>query len=426
MSQNSVGISDIALYVPRPKILIETIVRERINRKPDLERSLLRATDTAGQSTLRFPEIWEDTSTMAAESARLLLGQNPSFDLRSLRYLAVGTETPVDHSKAVAAHVEGMLQGSGVQIPKTISTFQVQHACAGGALAAISVLGLLAMSNRRNESGLILCSDIARYTESSTAEVTQGAGAAAILVDTSPRLVELDLSNMGFSSEDVDDFFRPIGSVVAKVKGLYSIQCYNSSLETAFLDHCERRGASPADVIRSTDYFVLHTPFRNMPFRAMMKLLGSHLGLSKEEAEAYLREHAFLQAIDPIAHIGNTYTASIFMSLAFLLSEQYRLIGDAIAGKRLLLASYGSGNTMAVISATVAPSAPSVLKGWNLGRLWQSARPADMLEYERWLGAPYDRERYAELVGSCAKIPANSYYLSGIREDGYREYRHSS
>lgn len=386
---------------------------------------MLRAIDTAGQRTLRFPELWEDTSTMAAQSMRALLRRNGGFDVGRVRYLAIGTETPIDHSKAAAAYVEGMLQESGIPVPKTISTFQVQHACAGGALAAISVLGLLSMSNRPGEVGLIACSDVARYAEATTAEVTQGAGAAALLVESDPKLVRLDLGSMGFSSENVDDFFRPLGSTVAKVKGMYSIQCYNSSLETAFLDHCERSGKSPSEVLETTDYFVLHTPFRNMPLRAMMRLLEGHLGFSKELAEGFLREHAFMQAIDPIAQVGNTYTASIFMSLAFLLDEQFRLIGDGIVGKRILLASYGSGNTMAIISAEVAPSAPEVIRHWDVGGLWRSARQADMLDYERWLGAPYEAARYNELVCGAAQKLSDGFYLSAIRNDGYREYRYA-
>jgi hydroxymethylglutaryl-CoA synthase len=112
------------------------------------------------------------------------------------------------------------------------------------------------------------------------------------------------------------------------------------------------------------------------------------------------------------------------MSLAFLLDEQYKLIGDKIAGKTVLMASYGSGNTMAIIAGRISESAPEVLKTWKLGKIWDSARPASMMDYERWLGAPYDRERYAELVSAtCESIPSESFYLSGIREDGYREYR---
>lgn len=421
MAQQPLGISDIGIYLPRPEIEIETIVRERGNRDPELGKQLRRAQETTGQRKMRFPEAWEDPTSLAAQAALGLLNRNPGIDPARLRYLAAGTESGVDHSKAIAAYVEGMLQRAGVAIPKTISTFQVQHACAGGALAAISVAALLGLSNRRKEAGLVLCSDIARYESSTTAEITQGAGAAALLVEADPGLVELGLSDMGFASEDVDDFFRPLGSTTAKVRGGYSIQCYNESLDRAFSDHCERRGESARAVLESTDYFVLHVPFRNMAARAMKKLVTTRLGLGDEQAQAWLAAKSLQAGIDPISDVGNTYTASIFMSLAFLLDAQFKLLGDGIVGKRLLLASYGSGNTMAVLSATVAAGAPAVLARWRTDDLWSGARQARMEEYEAWLdrsGATFA----APPPGSEIGMPPGSFYLAGVRKDGYREY----
>ena len=421
MAHRSLGIGDIGVYVPAPEIGVETIVEERIRREPGIETQLRRAWETTGQKRMRYTEPWEDTSTLAAESAMALLRQNPGIDPSRLRYLAVGTETGVDHSKAVAAYVEGMLQRAGVPVPRTISTFQVQHACAGGALGAIGVAALLSLSDRREDTGLVLCSDVARYESATTAEITQGAGAAALLVENDPALVELDLSNMGFASEDVDDFFRPLGSAVAKVRGGYSIQCYNKSLELAFADHCERRGEKAEEVIADTDYFVLHVPFRNMALRAMRKLLSSRLALGEAEADAILAAKSFQEGIDPIANIGNTYTASIFLSLAFLLNAQFKLIGEGIVGKRMILASYGSGNTMAVISATVAPRAPEVLARWKSGSVWDRARLTPWEEYEDWTG----RAGGVEHGGVSVREPAagaEGFYLSRIREDGYREY----
>jgi hydroxymethylglutaryl-CoA synthase len=421
MAHQSVGIGDIGLYVPRPEIEIETIVDERSRREPEIEKHMRRAWETTGQRKMRYPEPWEDTTTLAAQSAIGLLRQNPGMDPSRLRYLVVGTETGVDHSKAVAAYVEGMLQRAGVAVPRTISTFQVQQACAGGALGAIGVAALLSSSNRPAETGLVLCSDIARYESSTTAEITQGAGAAALLIENDPALVELDLSDMGFASEDVDDFFRPLGSAVAKVRGGYSIQCYNESLDLAFMDHCDRRGQSPEAVIEATDYFVLHVPFRNMALKAMRKLLAKRLRLREEEADAVLSAKSLQAGIDPIADIGNTYTASIFMSLAFLLDAQFRLIGDRIVGKRILLASYGSGNTMAVISAKVAEKAPAVLARWKSDAVWRDARRTAWAEYADWVDRPKQGAR-SPSPDELSDPPPESFYLAGIREDGYREY----
>jgi len=421
MPSTAVGISDIGLYLPSPEIEIQTIVDERSQRDPRLEKHLRRAQETTGQRRMRYPEAWEDTSTLAAQAALGLLRQNPGQDPARLRYLAVGTETGVDHSKAVAAYVGGMLQKAGIGLSKTISTFQVQHACAGGTLGAIGVASLLALSKRRDDTGLVLCSDIARYESSTTAEITQGAGAAALLLGNDPELLEFELSDIGFASSDVDDFFRPLGSPVAMVRGGYSVQCYTESLEIAFADHCSRRGESPASVIAETDYFVVHVPFRNMAFRAVRKLFESQLGIGEAEAEALLAAKSLKDGIDPIADIGNTYTASIFMSLAFLLDAQFRLLGDRIVGKRVLLASYGSGNTMAVISARVARGAPSVLARWRTEALWSGARRGGWEEYELWLGRSNGSQPLSPAV-AAPDGPRDAFYLSGIRKDGYREY----
>ena len=52
-------------------------------------------------------------------------------------------------------------------------SIDVQHACAGGTLGVLGVGALLSLRDRKEESGLVICSDIARYTEASTAELTQ-------------------------------------------------------------------------------------------------------------------------------------------------------------------------------------------------------------------------------------------------------------
>ncbi len=268
----TVGIGDVSLYVPAPAMSIEALIEQRVLRNPGLKRHLDRACRVTGQEAIRFPEIWEDTATLAATAASALLAANPGLDLRALRHRAVGTETGVDHSKPVSAYVQGMLQRAGIAVPASLCSFQVQHACAAGTIAVLSVAAMLAAAGRPADTGIVISSDIARYDTESTAEITQGAGATAVLVESSPRLLELDLVTPGMYSMDVDDFFRPLGSITARVNGGYSMRCYAESLEGAFLDHCARAGAQPERVLLDTDYFVLHTPFRRMPETAMEKL----------------------------------------------------------------------------------------------------------------------------------------------------------
>ena len=419
MTATSVGLSDLFLYVPSPRISLEALVDYRAQATPKLERRLRRALETTGQRAVRYPRLYEDNVTLSSEAAAGLIQERGTAE--GLRYLAVGTETPVDHSKPVAAYVEGVLQNAGVDVPETISTFQVQHACAGGTIAMLSVGALLAVSGRPNEAGIVISSDIARYDAPSTAEVTQGAGAVAMLVETSPRLMSLDLDTVGYSSRDVDDFFRPLGSVTAKVKGGYSVQCYNDAFDVALTDHASRRGMKPGEVLQEADYIILHVPFYKMPITALRRALLHHNELHEEKADAFMRERGVLDALEPTREVGNIYSGSAYLSLAFMLKQQHEALGDDIVGKRVLLGSYGSGNTMSVFSGTIAEQAPQVISRWNLDEVISGAVDESLEHYERWLRVPMAAEEYREEMTS-EQVPEGRFYLKNIRDDGYREY----
>jgi hydroxymethylglutaryl-CoA synthase len=421
----NVGISDISIYIPSPALPLEALVQHRVRQNPRMERHLERACRVTGQKVIRFPEMWEDSATLAASAAFRLFAENPGLDPHTVRHLAVGTETTVDHSKPLSAYVQGMLQKAGVPLPSSLSSFQTQHACAAGTMALLGVAGMLATGGRAGDCGIVVSSDIARYETESTAEITQGAGAVALHVASSPRLLSLDLATLGFYSADVDDFFRPLGSTTARVDGSYSMRCYAESLEAAFLDHCARAGAKPEQALLDTDYFVLHTPFRNMPEAAMEKLLGRVLGFDAARAKSFLEEKSLSAGVDPLALIGNIYTGSLTAALAFLLHDRYRALGAGIIGKRLLLASYGSGNTMIVIGGTVSAQAVEVMARWDLDRVFASAREATFEEYEAWTSGPVQPELQARLMENAAS-PADAFVLSGIRKDGYREYTYRS
>ncbi|MFW5688295.1 MAG: hydroxymethylglutaryl-CoA synthase family protein [Spirochaetota bacterium] len=419
MEKTKIGLSDLEIYVPAPRMGLDELMSYRVSQDPGFERRLKRAIEKTGQEAIRFPTPWEDSATLAAQSSYALLRRNEE-SVGKLRYIGTGTETTVDQSKPMAAYLEGMLQNSGVQVPETIMTFQAQHACAGGTIAMLSIAGMLAQSDR-DESGLVVSSDIARYDAPSTAEITQGAGAVSFLIERNPRLLELDLGTQGLCSRDVDDFFRPNGSTTAKVKGAYSMQCYNEALDTAFGDYCERRGADPVDVLNGTDMFVFHVPFKMMALSALHRLVSNHTGLEGDALSDFVNERGFEQSLEPNTRVGNLYTASTFFALAFMLKERYQKFGRDIVGKSILMVSYGSGNTMVILSATVAPGAPEVIESWDLDSIFRSERDASIDEYETWLSAPHTAERLQELV-SASTVPSGQFYLSAIRQDGYREY----
>ena len=416
------GISDIAFYLPKLSIDLAAIVAARKAEDAVTGEQLLRAQESTGQKSMRFPEPWEDSATMAAEAARALLAANPGA-AESVRYLMVGTESGLDHSKPLAAWVQGMLDRSGAKLAGNLLTAQVQHACAGASVALLSVAAQLVLGGRMEENGLVLCSDIARYARASTAEVTQGAGALALLVQPEARLVGIDLATAGFASRDVDDFFRPFGSSTPFVKGHYSIRCYREALEEAFLDHAARSSSTPREVLEGTDIFILHAPYYRLPVDALRWLVARQLSCDNAKSAAFIEERNFEDSVSAVALSGNLFTGSIYLALVRALEGAHERFGRSIAGKRILFASYGSGNTMAVFSGVAAQGAYDIISRWKTRGSAQSL-PASIESYEAWMrqeGASLPLEGLPNLP--LDRLPKKgAFYLRNIREDGYREY----
>jgi hydroxymethylglutaryl-CoA synthase len=287
----------------------------------------------------------------------------------------------------------------------------------------LSIAAQLALAGRAHENGLALCSDIARYPRGTTAELTQGAGAVALLVQPEARLVGLDLATCGFASHDADDFFRPLGSKVACVKGAYSIRCYREALEEAFLDHAARLSASPKEVLEGTDMFVLHAPYYRLPVDSLRWLVSRHLFSDSEKSIAFIQERGYEDSVSAVSAVGNLYTGSLYLALLQALKGIHARLGKKIGGKRILFASYGSGNTMAVFSGVVAEGAYDVISRWQTRNQESGITNADMEQYEAWMREEYGVPLGMENNPSEERLPRKgAFYLKNIREDGYREY----
>ena len=420
--ERSFGIGDIAVYIPRLQISLDTLIARHRERDPQWARTLARARRRTGQESLRFPEPWEDAATMAAQAAAALLERMSAAEIGSLRYLVVGTETGVDQAKPVAAHVQGMLQRAGFALSGALSTFDIQHACAGGAIGLASVGAMLQVSRGAAGRGLIICTDEARYAPGSSAEITQGAAAVALLVEPDPRLLQIDFTAVGYASRDVDDFFRPHGSVAARVRGRFSIECYQRAVEEALLDLGARSGRGMAALLEETRLLALHVPFRSLPEETMAGLVQRHLGCDADAAARYLAGRQFADGTAPAAVVGNVYSGALFLSAAALLAARHRECRSVLAGERMVLVAYGSGNTALAFSGRVGGQAAAVLGSWCLDSQIGHGVEAPLAAYDAWI-ADYPGRRGAE--PAAGRVPAGGFYLHGVREDGYRTYRHA-
>lgn len=387
--KQQVGIEAVAVALPRRYIDLADLARAR-----GVEPA--KYTQGLGGLEMSVAEPGEDTAALAASAVAKLLAHR-GLDPARIGMLVVGTETGVDHSKAVASYVQGMLS-----FPSTMRTFDCQHACYGGTAALNAVSEWIASGAGAGRVGIVVCSDIARYGLNTSGEPTQGAGAVAMLVSEAPELLALDLGVSGTCSMDVHDFWRPLGRREAVVDGHYSIHCYLEAVSGSYRGW--RGRAVGRDLIRSDDVpseqlarIAYHVPFCKMAKKAHAQLrrcdledrAGKPLDAAAEAEETPRAAASFERQVAPSlglsARIGNIYTGSLYLSLASLLVKEANLLG----GKRVGLFSYGSGCVSEFFSGVVGPRAAAAIAG--LDRVLAEREQIGIEEYTRILELPADR-----------------------------------
>ncbi len=291
-----------------------------------------------GQDKMSIAPPDEDIITLAAKATKPILEQ---IDANKITAVLFATESGVDHSKSAAAFLHGLLK-----LPKRCRVMEFKHACYAGA-AALQIAGTMVRANPK-ENILVITADIAKYDIDSSGEATQGCGAVAMLVKKHPRILELEFGS-GYYTDDVMDFWRPNYRETALVDGKYSTMVYLNSLKESWQHFTEETSRTFKDI----DYFCYHIPFTKMAEKA-------HKVLARK-AQVRLSEFAFnKQVFAGMIYnraIGNSYTASLFISLCSLLDYNK----DDLSNRRVGLFSYGSGCVAEFFTGIIQPNYQDVL-----------------------------------------------------------------
>lgn len=272
-----------------------------------------------GQSQMAVAPKTQDIITFAMNAALPMLSPE---DKAAIDMVIVGTESSIDESKASAIVLHRML---GIQ--PFARSFEIKEACYGATAGVQLALGHI----QRNPKSkvLVVASDNARYGLNSGGEPTQGAGAVAMLISADPHILRLHQDTVSLT-QDIYDFWRPIGHEYPLVEGALSNQTYIESFGKVWTEYQTRTGLTFADFAAMT----FHVPYTKMGKKAMMS------ELKKETPE--LQERLLARYEESIVYsrrVGNLYTGSLYLSLISLL-EQSQVLK---AADRIGLFSYGSG-----------------------------------------------------------------------------------
>jgi len=334
----------------------------------------------------------EDVVTLAANA---VIQAMENIDARQIDTLMFATESGVDQSKAAGIWVHKL-----TNLPKNMRVFELKQACYSGAGGlALALPYLLQHPDRKI---LIVAADIARYGLESVGEPTQGAGAIAMVLSTSPKIMTFELSS-GIFTQDVMDFWRPNYRDEALVDGKYSIKMYLRTLMEAWEQYTALSGRRFEDFNK----FVYHLPFAKMGEKA-------HSFLVKHAAET-LEESEWLKQIEDAAVyqrvIGNTYAASVFTALQSLLDVST----EDLSGKRIGLFSYGSGSVGEFFSGAVLPGYRTHLHSSRHQQQIISRIPLDYNTYAEF----YSYKSNMPTDGSAISTPIHktgSFRFAGLQE----------
>ena len=287
-----------------------------------------------GQRKMAVPTLSQDIVAMGANAAEGILENLDDAARASIGLLIVATESGVDQSKASALFVHDLLG-----LPTSMRAIEIKEACYGGT-AGLQLAADFVRAHPGTKA-LVIAADIARYGLNTGGEVTQGAGAVAMLVSENPHILALEERSV-VRSRSTDDFWRPNYSAEAFAKGKYSEQVY---LEMFAEDWREAESLGLTQV-SGLQALLFHIPFSKMGRKGLRSLEPIIPAADYERLTA-----RFEKGIVYGQEVGNLYTASLYLSLISLLEQDESLC----AGDRIGLFSYGSGSVAELFFGTLQP-----------------------------------------------------------------------
>jgi 3-hydroxy-3-methylglutaryl CoA synthase len=320
---------------------------------------------------------WEDAVTLGVNAAHPLLTPE---DRASIGLLLVGTESSVDQEKPVSSWVHHYLD-----LPSDCLNLEVKHACYAATGALELAKGWLLSPAAKGRKALIVSTDQTTMTLGEPWEPVCGAGAAAVLLSTEPRVIEYELGRSGVFAHEVSDVIRP-NMRLETGNSETSLFAYLTAVEGAYNRYVESVN-EPVDFDRYFQRILYHTPFGGMTYRAHRALLKQNSNLKNSETWHHYAKKT-LPALCYNKRMGATYGASTFIGLIGLLDTD----PDVKAGDRLGIFAYGSGSCAQFYSARVLPEARAIVASIELQAQLDARRELSVAEYEA-----VERERDAHV-----------------------------
>lgn len=390
-----------------------------------------------GQSQQAVPPNHQDIVTLGAQAALPLM---PYIDSNRLKMVIVGTESGVDASKSSALYIHKLLN-----LSSWVRCVEVKEACYGGTAALMMARDYVL--THPGAQVLVIAADIARYGVGTPGEVTQGAGAVAMLVSENPHVLQINDDSVVKSAE-IQDFWRPVYQSTALARGKFSTEQYIRM----FCDVWQRYSAENDCNFNDFEAICFHLPYTKMGLKALRAGLEENSGAS---LTGDTREHLLARYQDSTQYsrrIGNIYTGSLYLGLISLLDYDYFRnscdssepacdspevscdsssaansnesplhLSPLLPGQKIGLFSYGSGAVAEFFSATLVPDWRSALFSNQHLKSLNNRTQLSVSQYEEMFNsaAPYSPQ---DFVSSQKNRSGARFVLDSIKSQE-RNYR---
>ena len=404
------GIDDISIYIPQLYLDASDFAHARGLDPEKLERGL-------GIGQMAIVDTNQDPACLASNACLKVMQKN-KLTPDQIGRLYVATESSLDESKAMNSYVIGMLeQVYGDDTFGHCGGIECKFACVSGSYALYDNANWIRAGEAEDKYALVVVSDIAKYDMGSSGEVTQGAGAVAMLLNDKPRLLTFDPKVTSTSIKNEYDFYRPFGKETPIVHGQYSNLLYLIQVKNALTDYknkVKRTGLikikDDETILDHIDYLNMHLPYSNMGKKALAYLVRhewrsiprwkniiEQIGMDEPvpkdprgtiesvlaDADFMAKDHEFTKLFSKTKEymeiyesklsssliaskmIGNLYTASLYLGFRSSLEFEYQK-GINLEGKRVGFCSYGSGASAMIFSGVIQPEYEQVVKEMNL------------------------------------------------------------
>lgn len=360
----------------------------------------------------------EDAVTNGVNAAKPIIDQMTEEEKNSIELLITSSESGLDFGKSISTYIHEYLG-----LSRNCSLFEVKQACFGGTAALHTAACFVASNVSPNAKALVIATDVARAAAKSTyGEPSQSVGAVAMLVSTSPDIMQLDFGAYGDYSYEVMDTCRPLPEIEMGNPDL-SLLSYLDCLTNSFENYKERVNGVSID--KTFDYLVFHAPFGGMVKGAHRKIMHDELGMRGKELQEDF-EKRVAPSLIYCTQVGNVYSATTYLGLCSLIDNI-----ELEEAKRIGLFSYGSGCSSKFYSGIIFPDSKKKLRKMQIREKLEARYELTFEEYEtiidqnvEWIFGLRDKEvDFSKFMNIYEHFFKEKDYLVLTKiDDFHREY----